>query len=122
MTAEANALELAAVTLPVLDRAEDPLAEETILLRLERSVIDRLRLGDLTPRPPGALPLKLQALTLLRIPWPPDFLRSRDADADIVETRALGLTTAAKINHDLFIPRFGGPQGNLETERLQFLH
>ncbi len=43
-TLVADSLVLAAMAFPVLDRAEDLLAEETILLRLERSVVDRLRL------------------------------------------------------------------------------
>ncbi len=73
----ADPLVLAAVALPVLDRTEDPLAEETVLLRLERPVVDRLRLGDLAPRPPGALPLELQALALLGIARAPDLLRAR---------------------------------------------
>src|SRR3954452_14402328 len=102
----ADPLVLPAVALPVLDRAEDPFAEETVLLRLERPIVDRFRLGHLTPGPPGALPLELQALAFLRIAGAPDFLRSRDTDADIVETRALGLATATKVNHDLFISRF----------------
>jgi hypothetical protein len=40
----ADALVLAAVALPVLGRTEDALAEEAVLLRLERAVVDRLRL------------------------------------------------------------------------------
>jgi hypothetical protein len=44
----ADALVLAAVALPVLDRAEDLLAEQAFLLRLERPVVDRLRLEHLT--------------------------------------------------------------------------
>ena len=49
----ADALVLAAVALPVLGRTEDALAEQAVLLRLERAVVDRLGLGDLTgaPRP-----------------------------------------------------------------------
>ena len=43
----ADALVLAAVALPVLGRTEDALAEEAVLLRLERAVVDRLGLGDL---------------------------------------------------------------------------
>src|SRR5213076_2541531 len=41
---EADALVLAAVALPVLRRTEDLLAEKTILFRLQRPVVDRLRL------------------------------------------------------------------------------
>ncbi|CAB4859706.1 unannotated protein [freshwater metagenome] len=45
---KADALVLAAVALPVLRRAEDLLAEESVLLRLEGSVVDRLWLLYLT--------------------------------------------------------------------------
>ena len=48
---EADALVLAAVALPVLGRTEDLLAEQAVLLRLERAVVDRLRLLDLAVRP-----------------------------------------------------------------------
>src|SRR4030095_5923961 len=47
----ADALVLAAIALPVLRRTEDALAEETVTLRLERAVVDRLRLGDLARGP-----------------------------------------------------------------------
>ncbi len=63
----ADALVLAAVALPVLGRTEDALAEETVFLRLQRAVVDRLRLGDLAPAP-GA-----------------DLLRRREADLNRVE-------------------------------------
>ena len=63
----ADALVLAAVALPVLRGTEDALVEEAVLLRLERAVVDRLRLGDLAGRP---------AL---------DLLRRRQADPDRVE-------------------------------------
>jgi hypothetical protein len=43
----ADALVLAAVALPVLGRTEDALAEEPVLLGLQRAVVDRLGLGDL---------------------------------------------------------------------------
>ena len=49
----ADALVLAAVALPVLRRTEDALAEQAVLLGLQRAVVDRLRLGDLA-RAPGA--------------------------------------------------------------------
>ena len=42
-----DALVLSAGALPVTGRTEDPLAEETALLRLERAVVDRLRILDL---------------------------------------------------------------------------
>src|SRR5205823_9135767 len=48
---EPDALVLAAVALPVLGRTEDLLAEETVLLGLERAVVDRLRLLHLAVRP-----------------------------------------------------------------------
>ena len=49
----ADRLELAAVALPFLGRAEYPLAEETVLLGPQRAVIDRLGLLHLAvaPRP-----------------------------------------------------------------------
>src|SRR5204863_9291217 len=47
----ADALVLAAVALPVARRPEDALAEEAVALRLQRAVVDRLRLRDLTRRP-----------------------------------------------------------------------
>src|SRR5439155_3378910 len=43
----ADPLVLAAVALPVLRGTEDALAEEPVLLGLERAVVDGLRLGDL---------------------------------------------------------------------------
>src|SRR5512140_1887183 len=45
----ADALVLPAMALPVLDGTEDALAEQAILLGLERAVVDRLRLRDLAP-------------------------------------------------------------------------
>ena len=50
---EPDSLVLAAVALPVLGGTEDLLAEEPVLLRLERAVVDGLRLLDLAvgPRP-----------------------------------------------------------------------
>jgi hypothetical protein len=65
----ADALVLAAVALPVLHRAEDLLAEQPVLLRLERAVIDGLRLRDLAVRPA------------------PDHVRGREPDADLVEAQ-----------------------------------
>ena len=46
-----HALVLAAEALPVGDRSEDLRAEEAVTLRLERPVVDRLRLGDFPVRP-----------------------------------------------------------------------
>src|SRR5262249_25062279 len=65
--AVADALVLAAVALPVLDRAEDLLAEQAVLLGLERAVVDRLRLRDLAVRPAA------------------DHVGRGEADADLVE-------------------------------------
>src|SRR5690606_20231663 len=62
-----HALVLAAQALVVLDRTEDARAEEAVPLRLERAVVDRLRLLDLAIRPRA------------------DALRARDRYADLVE-------------------------------------
>ena len=59
-----HALVLAAQALVVLHRAEDARAEQTVTLRLERAVVDGLRLLDLPVGPRQ------------------DFLRARDADAN----------------------------------------
>src|SRR5680860_1018529 len=47
----ADTLILAAVALPILGGTEDTLTEKTILLRLERPIIDGLRLEHFTGRP-----------------------------------------------------------------------
>src|SRR5687767_5145651 len=73
-TAITDALVFAAVAFPVLYRTEDPLAEEAVLLRLERAVVDRLGLEHLAPRPPGAEALHLQPLPLLGILRPSHLL------------------------------------------------
>src|SRR5262249_3474688 len=62
-----DALVLAAVALPVLGRTEDALAEQAVALRLERPVVDRLRLRYLAGRP----------IT--------DLLARRETDSDCVE-------------------------------------
>src|SRR6185312_11374020 len=64
---EAHSLVLTARALPVTARAEDLLSEETVLLRLERAVVDRLRLLHFTVRPVT------------------DVLRGRKADLDFVK-------------------------------------
>ena len=64
---EPDALVLAAVALPVPGRTEDLLAEEPVLLRLERAVVDGLRLLHLAVRPL------------------PDVLSGGQADAKVVE-------------------------------------
>jgi hypothetical protein len=63
----ADALVLAAVAFPVLRRTENALAEEAVALRLERAVVDGLRLGDLARGPV------------------PDLLAARKPDANRVE-------------------------------------
>src|SRR5207245_10504640 len=97
--AVADALVLAAVTLPVLHRAENALAEQPVALRLEGPVVDGLGLGDFAPRPPGPLALQLEALTLLGVARPADLLRGGDPELDIVEARALRLAPPPEINH-----------------------
>ena len=62
-----QALVLAAQALVVLDRAEDLGAEQTVTLRLERTVVDGLGLLDFAERPRT------------------DFLRRREADLDRVK-------------------------------------
>ena len=52
---EADPLVLAAVALPVPGRAEDLLAEQPVLLRTQRAVVDRLGLLHLTVRPDADL-------------------------------------------------------------------
>src|SRR5262249_54963084 len=47
----ANALVLAAVAFEVLGRTEDALAEEAVLLGLQRPIVDGLRLGDFAVGP-----------------------------------------------------------------------
>ena len=64
---EAHALVLAAVALPVASRSEDLLAEQAVLLRLQRAVVDCLRLLDLAVRPL------------------PDVLRGGQADTEFIE-------------------------------------
>ena len=48
---EADALVLPAIALPVLCRTKDALAEQTVLLRLQGPVVDRLRLSHFAIRP-----------------------------------------------------------------------
>src|SRR5204862_6589108 len=48
---EPDALVLAAVALPVASGPEDPLVEQAVLLRLQRAVVDGLRLLHLAVRP-----------------------------------------------------------------------
>src|SRR5262245_23892510 len=64
---EPHALVLAAVALPVASRSEDLLAEQAVFLRLERAVVDGLRLLDLAEGPL------------------PDVLRGGQTDAEFIE-------------------------------------
>src|SRR5262249_31476764 len=70
-----HALVLAAQALVILHRAENARAEHPVALRLEGAVVDRLRLLDL-PIGPGQ-----------------NFLRARNADANLVEILLLDLRT-----------------------------
>src|SRR5690606_15707697 len=81
VAAETNALELPAVAFPVLDRTEDALAEEPVTLRLERPVVDGLRLRHLAVAPA------------------PDLLRGSDLQLDEVEVARPRLAGARKIDH-----------------------
>ena len=84
-----HALVLAAQALVVLHRAEDARAEQAVALRLEGAVVDRLRLLDL-PIGPGQ-----------------NFLRARNADANLVEILLLDLRTEEVddfLIHYLFLP------------------
>src|SRR3982750_3405859 len=67
-----HALVLAAQALVILDRTEDACAEQAVTLRLERAVVDRLRLLDFAEGPAANL------------------VGRRDADADLVESLRLG--------------------------------
>src|SRR5690606_9353659 len=77
-----HALVLAAQALVVLDGTEDARAEQAVALRLERPIVDRLRLLDFAVRPRK------------------DLLRGRDRDADLVEDLRRHLR-AEKIHHFL---------------------
>src|SRR5204863_1526899 len=67
-----HALVLAAQALVVLDRTENAGAEQAVALRLERAVVDGLRLLDFAERPAA------------------DLVGRRDPDADLVESFRLG--------------------------------
>src|SRR5205085_7527222 len=67
-----HALVLAAQAFTVLDRAGDAHAEQAVTLRLERAVVDGLRLLDVADRPAA------------------DLFRARNADPDLVERLRLG--------------------------------
>src|ERR1700749_3676171 len=69
--AELHPLVFAAQALVVLDRPEDACAEQAVTLRLERTVVDGLRLLDLAVRPA------------------PDLLRARHLYLDLIESHCL---------------------------------
>src|SRR3954463_822427 len=95
----ANSLVFAAMAFPVLDGTEDPLAEQAVLLGLERAIVDGLGLQNLAPRPPGAETGHLQPLALLGILRTAHLIWRRDADLDVIERRCPRLARATKINH-----------------------
>src|SRR5260370_203642 len=130
----ADALVLAAMAFPVLDGTEDALAEQAVLFRFERPVVDGLGLGDFAPRPPGPKPLKLEALALLWILRTTDLFGRSDSNLDVVERAGARLTNTAKINHDLFLASAAVfleraavaitclPHRDPDAQRLQLLH
>src|SRR5690606_31813043 len=81
VAAEPDALELPAVALPVLDGAENALAEEAVALRLEGAIVDRLRLRDLAVGPA------------------PDLLGRGDLELDEVEVTRPGFAGSREIDH-----------------------
>src|SRR5262249_27750997 len=84
----ADSLVLAAVALPVFRGTEDALAEETVALRLERAVVDGLRLGHLARGPVSNL------------------LRRREPDANRVEIVDVDhVTLSAPLSVSLFTLR-----------------
>src|SRR3982750_1354809 len=95
----ANSLVFAAMAFPVLDWTEDPLAEQAVLLGLERAIVDGLGLENLAPRPPCAETGHLQPLPLLWILRTAHLIWRRDADLDVIERRCPRLARATKINH-----------------------
>src|SRR3954466_12373948 len=88
---------------PVLDGTKDALAEQAVLLRFERPVIDCLGLGDFAPRPPGPKALELETLALLGGLRAPNLFGCSDSNLDVVERAGARLTCTAEINHDLFL-------------------
>src|SRR5215510_5055634 len=102
-TAIANSLVFAAVTFPVLDGTENALAEQAVLFRLERAVVDCLWLGDFTPRPPVAEPLQFEALALLWVFGSTDLFRRSDPDLNEVERAGALFAHATEVNHVLLL-------------------
>src|SRR5687767_4383146 len=110
-----DALVLPAMALPVLHRTEDALAEEAILLGLERAVVDGLGLRDLAPRPPVPPAAHLDPLALLGILGPTDLLGRRDANLNEIEIRAARLARATEVNHLLLPPTVAIAEGTAIT-------
>ena len=92
------------MALPVLDRPEDALAEEAVLLGLERPVVDGLGLEDLAPRPPVAQAGHLQPLALLGVLRAADLLWRGDPHLDVVE-RSTRASRASCENRSWVTPR-----------------
>ncbi len=84
-------LVLAAQTFPVGDRPEDLRAEQAVPFRLERPVVDGLRLGDLSVGPGE------------------DFLGRREADADRVEVRGQRAARVKRWSHVFSVSSFQLP-------------
>src|SRR5205085_12136402 len=82
-----HALILAAQALPVRDGAEDARAKQPIALRLERAVVDRLRLRHLAVRPI------------------PDLLRRGQTDADRFKVRCELRLILLESKHDFYLRR-----------------
>src|SRR5665213_703524 len=83
----AYALVFPAMAFPVLYRTENTLAEEAVLLRLERPVVDRFRLENFAPRPPVAQTGHCKPLALLGVLGSADLLGGGDPHLDLIERR-----------------------------------
>src|SRR6185437_780597 len=135
-----------AMAFPVLYRTKDALAEQAVLLRLERPVVDRLGLENFAPGPPVTQAGHCKPLALLGVLRAADLLWRGDPDLDVVERRRARLARIAKINHSLLPapvaaavtlsgdeavtlgvhpggePGFVGTHSYVDTKRLQLLH
>src|SRR5262245_6544932 len=138
-TAIPDAFVLTAVAFPVLDGTENALAEQAVLFRLERAVVDCFGLRDFTPRPPVAEPLQFQALALLWVLGSADLFRRSNPYLNEVERAGALFAHATEVNHVLLLapsavarrpgvdPRspkavLALTHGDLDSERLQFFH
>src|SRR5689334_339010 len=98
-----DSLVFAAMAFPVLYRTEDALAEQAVLLRLERAVVDRLGLGDFAPRPPVAETLELETLALFGVLGSANLLWRGDPDLNEVERAGALFAHATEVNHVLLL-------------------